>query len=78
LAASGSHITTLPTSTLRTYGERFALKALPINLPDQSWPAVIVTLKNRTLSPVVEHFIQHVHDFARTMRGDSSISRRKA
>jgi DNA-binding transcriptional LysR family regulator len=68
LAASGSHITTLPNSTLRVYGDRFALKALPVDLPAQSWPAVVVTLKNRTLSPVVEHFIQHVRDFTRPMR----------
>ena len=76
LAASGSHITTLPNSTLRVYGDRFELKALPINLLDQSWPAVIVTLKNRTLSPVVEHFIQHVRDFTRPMRSASPPPRR--
>ena len=75
LAASGSHITTLPNSTLRVYGDRFVLKALPIDLPAQSWPAVVVTLRNRTLSPVVEHFIQHVRDFTRPMRA-SSQSRR--
>lgn len=68
LAASGSHITTLPNSTLRVYGERFGLKALPIELPTLSWPAVIVTLRNRTVSPVVERFIQQVRDFTRPMR----------
>jgi DNA-binding transcriptional LysR family regulator len=76
LAASGSHITTLPNSTLRVYGERFAIKALPVDFPAQSWPAVIVTLKNRTLSPVVERFIQHVRDFTRPMRAEGSVSRR--
>jgi DNA-binding transcriptional LysR family regulator len=70
LAASGSHITTIPNSTLRVYGERFSLKALPVNLPVRSWPAVVVTLKNRTLSPVVEHFIQHVRDFTRPLNAD--------
>lgn len=68
LASSGSHIATVANSTLRVYGERFALKALPVDLPARPWPAVIVTLKNRTLSPVVEHFIQHVRDFTRPMR----------
>jgi DNA-binding transcriptional LysR family regulator len=75
LAASGSHITTLPNSTLRVYGERFALKPLPIELPALSWPAVIVTLKNRTLNPVVERFIQHVRDFTRPMRGPNPLAR---
>jgi DNA-binding transcriptional LysR family regulator len=76
LAASGSHIITVPNSTLRVYGERFAIKALPVNFPAQSWPAVIVTLKNRTLSPVVERFIQHVRDFTRPMRAEGSAPRR--
>jgi DNA-binding transcriptional LysR family regulator len=76
LAASGSHITTLPNSTLRIYGERFALKALPVELPALSWPAVIVTLKNRTLSPVVERFIQHVRDFTRPVRLDEQQQER--
>jgi DNA-binding transcriptional LysR family regulator len=76
LAASGSHITTLPNSTLRVYGERFAVKALPVDFPAQSWPAVIVTLKNRTLSPVVERFIQHVRDFTRPMRDGGPARRR--
>jgi DNA-binding transcriptional LysR family regulator len=75
LAASGSHITTIPNSTLRIYGERFSLKALPIDIPAQSWPAVMVTLKNRTLSPVVERFIQHIRAFTRRMNADKPGSR---
>ena len=73
LAASGSHVTTVANSTLRVYGERFALKALPVDLPARPWPAVIVTLKNRTLSPVVERFIQHVRDFTLPMRTGASV-----
>lgn len=76
LAASGSHITTVANSTLRVYGERFALKALPVDIPVWPWPAVIVTLKNRTLSPVVERFIQHIRDFTRPMRTEGSAPRR--
>ena len=76
LAASGHCIATFPNSTLRAYGDRFSLKALPISFPAQPWPAVIVTLKNRTLSPVVERFIQHVRDFTRPMRVDEAAPRR--
>jgi DNA-binding transcriptional LysR family regulator len=76
LAASGSHITTLPNTTLRVYGDRFGLKALPVDLPARSWPAVIVTLKNRTVSPVVERFIQHIRDFTRPMRAEAPARRR--
>jgi DNA-binding transcriptional LysR family regulator len=76
LAASGSHVTTVANSTLRVYGERFALKALPVDFPARPWPAVIVTLKNRTLGPVVERFIQHVRDFTLPMREDKPSPRR--
>jgi DNA-binding transcriptional LysR family regulator len=76
LASSGSHIATVANSTLRVYGERFALKALPVDIPARPWPAVIVTLKNRTLSPVVEHFIQHVRDFTQPMRESNRSARR--
>src|ERR1700691_1447698 len=76
LAASGSHIATVPNSTLRVYGERFALKALPVDLSARPWPAVIVTLKNRPWSPVVERFIQYIRDFTRPMRAEGSALRR--
>jgi len=76
LAASGRYIATFPNSTLRAYGDRFSLKALPISFPARPWPAVIVTLKNRTLSPVVERFIHHVRDFTQPMRADQPASRR--
>jgi DNA-binding transcriptional LysR family regulator len=65
LAATGPYITTFPKSTFDLYSDRFSLKALPIQLPSVPWPVVLVTLKNRTLSPVVERFIEHVCNFTR-------------
>jgi hypothetical protein len=35
--------------------------------PDRTTPVGIITLKNRTLSPVVERFIEYVRDFTRPM-----------
>jgi DNA-binding transcriptional LysR family regulator len=58
LLATGRFITVLPYSILRLYGERFSLKVLPVHLPVRHWPVTVVTLKNRTLSPVVERFIE--------------------
>ena len=57
LAASGRFITTFPKSVLLFYADRFGLKRLPIDLPGSAWPIKMATLKNRTLSPVVERFI---------------------
>jgi len=37
------------------------LKVVPIKLPGQPRPGGVVTLKNRTLSPVAKFFIECVH-----------------
>ena len=48
------------------------LKALPIVLPPHHYPIAIVTVKNRTLSPVVELFIERLRQFRKVadMTGD--------
>jgi DNA-binding transcriptional LysR family regulator len=58
LLATGSFISVFPHSVMRLYAERFSLKVLPADLPPRPWPVTIVTLKNRTLSPVVERFVE--------------------
>jgi hypothetical protein len=49
-----------PQSVLRLIARRFGLKELPIALPARPWPVAIVTLKHRTLSPVVQRPHRHV------------------
>ncbi|MEH2528938.1 MULTISPECIES: LysR family transcriptional regulator [unclassified Bradyrhizobium] len=61
LVASGRFVATLPISILRFGGHDQALQRLPINLPKQPRPVGIVTLKNRTPSPVAKLFIACVH-----------------
>lgn len=72
MAATGRVITTLPRSVLVLYADRFALQALPVNLPEPAWPVKIATLRNRTLSPAVERFIA----CARTVGKSFTASRR--
>lgn len=67
LAATAQFVTTLPISVLRTADYDRVLKVLPIKLPTQRRPVGIVTLKNRTLSPVAKRFIECVHRTAATM-----------
>jgi DNA-binding transcriptional LysR family regulator len=67
LVATGRFVTLLPSSILRFGSRDLPLKVLPIKLPAQSRPVGIVTLKNRTLSPVAMLFIACVHQvLART------------
>jgi DNA-binding transcriptional LysR family regulator len=62
LAASGQFITALP----KSMAERHSLKVLPIGIQPSS--LAIVTLKNRTLNPVVERFIEQVREYTRPLR----------
>jgi DNA-binding transcriptional LysR family regulator len=67
LTATGDFITTLPRSVLRLYADRFSLKALPVDFPARPWPVSIITLKNRTLSPIARRFIDCAEDIAKAM-----------
>jgi DNA-binding transcriptional LysR family regulator len=65
LAATGQFVSTLPLSVLRTADLDQVFKVLPIKLPVQPRPVGIVTLKNRTLSPVATRFIECAHRTAK-------------
>jgi DNA-binding transcriptional LysR family regulator len=58
LLATGRFVSALPASVLALHQERFNLIELRIALPKTPYAVAIVTLKNRTLSPVVDHFIR--------------------
>src|SRR5262245_28721333 len=64
LLASGRFITALPRSVLRLYAKPLSLKRLAVELPTRPWPVAIVTLKHRSMSPVVERFIESIREFA--------------
>jgi len=64
LLANGRFITALAESV----ADRYSLKVLPVDLPIRPWPVSIVTVKNRTLNPVVERFIEYIRDFTQPMR----------
>jgi len=65
LSARGRFITVVPRSALGDAEEPHTLKELPVNLPVRPWLVAILTLKNRTLSPVVERFIACAREVAK-------------
>jgi DNA-binding transcriptional LysR family regulator len=67
LLSTGAYVSAFPSTFLRLNADRFSMKALPVNLPARPWPVAIVTLKNRTLSPLVQIFIDHLRAFANSM-----------
>src|SRR5262249_25285858 len=67
LPASSRFITVVPRSVLRLEGGRSTLKMLPVEMPTQPWLVAVLTLKNRTLSPVVERFIDCAREVAKPL-----------
>jgi DNA-binding transcriptional LysR family regulator len=66
LLATGRFITMLPLSMLR-FGKHLPLKLLPVELPRVPYPIALVWLKNRTLSPLAERFIECAREVAKPL-----------
>jgi DNA-binding transcriptional LysR family regulator len=70
LLAAGPYLTTFLTSVVRRMrADHYDVIALPVDLPANPFSARIVTLKNRTLSPVVERFLICVREVAASFAG---------
>lgn len=67
LVATGRFLAIMPGSMARYNAERWDLKVLPIALDALSLPIAILKLKHRTVSPVVEKFIEHLRAAAKSM-----------
>ena len=72
LLANGPFITAVS----KSIANRHSLKVLPVDLPIRTSSQVIITLKNRTSSPIVGLFVEHVREFARSMRDSKQAPRR--
>jgi DNA-binding transcriptional LysR family regulator len=66
LLAKSNFLAAMPRSLLRLNADGVGLKELPIRLSKGPSPVVIVTVKNRTSSPVVELFLEHLRKFVKT------------
>jgi DNA-binding transcriptional LysR family regulator len=69
LLTSANFLTILHGSVLSFNAKPWSLKALPVDLQIAPMPVAIFTLKNRTLGPVVQLFIEYAHEIAREMAG---------
>ena len=65
LAATGRFLAVVPASIMRLAGKPASIKVLPVDLPATRRQIGIITLKNRTLSPLAQLFIQCARDVAR-------------
>jgi DNA-binding transcriptional LysR family regulator len=67
LLATGRFVTIFPASAMRFPNPRPEIKALPVELPVARLANGIVTLKNRTLSPVAQLFIECAREVAKPL-----------
>ena len=70
LVAAGPYLSMFLISVLRQLiADHYAVTPLPVDLPANHFPVRIITLKNRTLSPVVERFLACVREVAASFGG---------
>ncbi len=67
LLATGRFLGVLSDSTLRLSGKRLSLKALPVEFSIRPGPVGIVTLKDRTVGPAAQLFIDHARKVAKPL-----------
>jgi DNA-binding transcriptional LysR family regulator len=67
LLATGRFLTILHGTVLRFNAKRWSLAPVRAGLPVQPMPIAVFTLKNRTLSPVVQLLIEQAREIARSM-----------
>jgi DNA-binding transcriptional LysR family regulator len=69
LLATGRFLTILPNSAVQFCAKAWSLKTLPVDLQIRPSFVAVFTLKNRTISPVAELFIQHARAVAKSLGG---------
>jgi len=67
LLATGRFLSALPSFSLRLPGRDTSLRKLPVELPITRRPIGIITLKNRTLSPFAQLFLNSVRSIAKPL-----------
>jgi DNA-binding transcriptional LysR family regulator len=67
LLATGRFLTIVPGSVMKFGAERTLLRILPVSLPSWHLPVAIVTVKNRTLTPLAKLFIERVRAAAKPL-----------
>jgi DNA-binding transcriptional LysR family regulator len=67
LLATGRYVSIASLSMLRMCAERLSIKILPVKLKHRPSSVAVMTLKDRTLSPVAELFIKNAHEIAKRL-----------
>lgn len=71
LLRTGRYVGVLPNSMLRLRGHELGLKILPVAMPHRPSKVAILTLKNRTLSPLAKLFVETARDLAKPLAAEN-------
>jgi DNA-binding transcriptional LysR family regulator len=72
LVATGRYLTFLPRNVLHFCAKTLSLKTWPIDVPIQTYPVGIVTLKDRTINPISQLFINCAREVASSLARQGS------
>jgi DNA-binding transcriptional LysR family regulator len=75
LIETGRWLGLVPASVMRFGGKQMHLKALPVKVSSPPSPVGFVTLKDRTLTPLAERFIEYTRKVASSNSGSASTRR---
>jgi DNA-binding transcriptional LysR family regulator len=78
LVVNSEHLTVFPASVLRFNWDNLGLMALPVELPPQTWPIAIVTLRHRVLTPAAQLFCSQLRAFAACVAEENAALRSAA
>lgn len=67
LLATGRYLSVMPNSALHFAADQLPVKVLPVSMQALTQPTEITVLKSRTLSPVVQRFIECCRKVARSL-----------
>lgn len=79
LLTGGRFLTVYPRTVLHFGAKKLSLRRVPVDLPGATYPVGIITLKNKTLNPAAERFIDCAREvakpFARVQMNRQSVSK---
>ena len=70
LLATGNYLAMYPRSMIRFASQRLSTRILPVRLPPRPAPVGIIRLKDRTISPVAQLFIECAREVARPLANE--------
>jgi DNA-binding transcriptional LysR family regulator len=71
IVKTGRYVCIMPDSMLRFRAGQLGLKVLPVSLPHRPSAVAIMTLKNRTLSPLAKVFIEAARELTQPLAGST-------